>query len=103
MDRDKDQDKGHSLRHRSGTATFADARVSAGAVSVKPDSAVSSDKQEHRNEKDPRTTTLQKRQTSWKEWAAATIQVSFHDWILIATMIFGGCCSNVFALEILVK
>ncbi|KAF8924310.1 golgi uridine diphosphate-N- acetylglucosamine transporter [Dissophora ornata] len=32
-----------------------------------------------------------------------TLQVSLQDWILIATMIFGGCCSNVFALEILVK
>ncbi|KAF9956651.1 golgi uridine diphosphate-N- acetylglucosamine transporter, partial [Mortierella alpina] len=31
------------------------------------------------------------------------MQVSLHDWILIGTMIFGGCCSNVFALEILVN
>ncbi|KAF9291909.1 golgi uridine diphosphate-N- acetylglucosamine transporter [Mortierella alpina] len=35
--------------------------------------------------------------------AAVTMQVSLHDWILIGTMIFGGCCSNVFALEILVN
>jgi hypothetical protein len=103
MDQDKEQDKGHGLRHRSGTSAVADAKVSAEAAFVNHATALSSDKHESKNEKDPRTTTLQKRQASWKEWAAATIQVSFHDWILIATMIFGGCCSNVFALEILVK
>ncbi|KAG0209447.1 golgi uridine diphosphate-N- acetylglucosamine transporter [Mortierella sp. GBA30] len=44
-----------------------------------------------------------KRSPSWASLAAITMQVSLHDWILIATMIFGGCCSNVFALEILVN
>ncbi|KAF9915901.1 golgi uridine diphosphate-N- acetylglucosamine transporter [Lobosporangium transversale] len=44
-----------------------------------------------------------KRSASWSSWAALTLQVSLQDWILIATMIFGGCCSNVFALEILVN
>lgn len=43
------------------------------------------------------------RSPSWTSLAALTMQVSLQDWILIATMIFGGCCSNVFALEILVK
>jgi UDP-xylose/UDP-N-acetylglucosamine transporter B4 len=43
------------------------------------------------------------RSPSWISLAALTMQVSLQDWILIATMIFGGCCSNVFALEILVK
>ncbi|KAF9314365.1 golgi uridine diphosphate-N- acetylglucosamine transporter [Podila horticola] len=31
------------------------------------------------------------------------MQVSLQDWVLIGAMIFGGCCSNVFALEILVN
>ncbi|KAF9438543.1 golgi uridine diphosphate-N- acetylglucosamine transporter [Entomortierella beljakovae] len=35
--------------------------------------------------------------------AISRVLISFQDWILIATMIFGGCCSNVFALEILVN
>ncbi|KAF9928402.1 golgi uridine diphosphate-N- acetylglucosamine transporter [Linnemannia zychae] len=43
------------------------------------------------------------RSPSWASIAALTMQVSLQDWILIATMIFGGCCSNVFALEILVN
>ncbi|KAF9550425.1 golgi uridine diphosphate-N- acetylglucosamine transporter [Mortierella hygrophila] len=43
------------------------------------------------------------RSPSWTTLAALTMQVSLQDWILIATMIFGGCCSNVFALEILVN
>ncbi|KAF9906509.1 golgi uridine diphosphate-N- acetylglucosamine transporter [Linnemannia zychae] len=43
------------------------------------------------------------RSPSWASLAALTMQVSLQDWILIATMIFGGCCSNVFALEILVN
>ncbi|KAG0281046.1 golgi uridine diphosphate-N- acetylglucosamine transporter [Linnemannia gamsii] len=43
------------------------------------------------------------RSPSWTSLAALTMQVSLQDWILIATMIFGGCCSNVFALEILVN
>ncbi|KAG0298349.1 golgi uridine diphosphate-N- acetylglucosamine transporter [Dissophora globulifera] len=44
-----------------------------------------------------------KRSPSWSSWASMTLQVSLQDWILIATMIFGGCCSNVFALEILIN
>ncbi|KAK3812267.1 MAG: UAA transporter [Benniella sp.] len=40
---------------------------------------------------------------SWSSWAALALQVSLQDWVLIGTMIFGGCCSNVFALEILVN
>ena len=44
-----------------------------------------------------------RRSPSWSSWAAMTLQVSLQDWILIATMFFGGCCSNVFALQILVK
>ncbi|KAG9067415.1 golgi uridine diphosphate-N- acetylglucosamine transporter [Linnemannia hyalina] len=43
------------------------------------------------------------RSPSWATLAALTMQVSLQDWILIATLIFGGCCSNVFALEILVN
>ncbi|KAG0374475.1 golgi uridine diphosphate-N- acetylglucosamine transporter [Mortierella sp. AD032] len=43
------------------------------------------------------------RSPSWTSLAALTMQVSLQDWILIATLIFGGCCSNVFALEILVN
>ncbi|KAG0271106.1 golgi uridine diphosphate-N- acetylglucosamine transporter [Linnemannia exigua] len=43
------------------------------------------------------------RPPSWASLAALTMQVSLQDWILIATLIFGGCCSNVFALEILVN
>ncbi|KAF9978403.1 golgi uridine diphosphate-N- acetylglucosamine transporter [Actinomortierella ambigua] len=50
----------------------------------------------------PGTRTLARSQSA-REWVKAAIQVSLHDWVLIATMIFGGCCSNVFALEILVK
>ncbi|KAG0234545.1 golgi uridine diphosphate-N- acetylglucosamine transporter [Actinomortierella wolfii] len=48
----------------------------------------------------PRTVS---RSHSARQWALAAFQVSLHDWVLIATMIFGGCCSNVFALEILVN
>ncbi|KAF9575753.1 golgi uridine diphosphate-N- acetylglucosamine transporter [Mortierella alpina] len=53
--------------------------------------------------KGPRTTATTTRSLSWSSLAAITLQVSLHDWILIGTMIFGGCCSNVFALEILVN
>ncbi|KAG0365395.1 golgi uridine diphosphate-N- acetylglucosamine transporter [Gamsiella multidivaricata] len=54
-------------------------------------------------EKDPLKHLPPKRSVSWSSWAAITLQASIQDWILIATMIFGGCCSNVFALEILVN
>ncbi|KAG0258662.1 golgi uridine diphosphate-N- acetylglucosamine transporter [Actinomortierella ambigua] len=50
----------------------------------------------------PGTRTLSRSQSA-REWAVAAFQVSLHDWVLIATLIFGGCCSNVFALEILVN
>ncbi|KAF9372159.1 golgi uridine diphosphate-N- acetylglucosamine transporter [Podila verticillata] len=44
-----------------------------------------------------------KRTMTWSTLAALTMQVSLQDWVLIGAMIFGGCCSNVFALEILVN
>ncbi|KAG0354663.1 golgi uridine diphosphate-N- acetylglucosamine transporter [Podila minutissima] len=44
-----------------------------------------------------------KRAMTWSTLAALTMQVSLQDWVLIGAMIFGGCCSNVFALEILVN
>ncbi|GJJ74064.1 solute carrier family 35 (UDP-xylose/UDP-N-acetylglucosamine transporter), member B4 [Entomortierella parvispora] len=86
---DKDHDR--SLRHR----------IVAEAVTVT--ATTTSTSIPNTDSKVPRPATLQKRQNSWKEWAAATLQVSLHDWVLIGTMIFGGCCSNVFALEILVN
>ncbi|KAG0020215.1 golgi uridine diphosphate-N- acetylglucosamine transporter [Podila clonocystis] len=51
----------------------------------------------------PTSTKLAKRSMTWSTLAALTMQVSLHDWVLIGAMIFGGCCSNVFALEILVN
>ncbi|KAG0349611.1 golgi uridine diphosphate-N- acetylglucosamine transporter [Podila humilis] len=47
--------------------------------------------------------TAAKRAVSWSTLATLTLQVSLQDWVLIGAMIFGGCCSNVFALEILVN
>ena len=91
-----DQDHDRSLRHRIVAEAVS---VSATTASVTSTTTSIADT----DEKVPREATLQKRQNSWKDWAAATLQVSLHDWVLIATMIFGGCCSNVFALEILVK
>lgn len=51
----------------------------------------------------PTSTKPTKRTMTWSTLAALTMQVSLQDWVLIGAMIFGGCCSNVFALEILVK
>ncbi|KAG0008199.1 golgi uridine diphosphate-N- acetylglucosamine transporter [Entomortierella chlamydospora] len=66
---------------------------------------------QHQHLSSPRDTDAEKkelkrpqlRSASWSTLTALTLQVSLQDWILIATMIFGGCCSNVFALEILVN
>ncbi|KAF9426590.1 golgi uridine diphosphate-N- acetylglucosamine transporter [Podila epigama] len=49
----------------------------------------------------PASATPAMRSLSWA--ALAAMQVTMNDWVLIGTMIFGGCCSNVFALEILVN
>ncbi|KAG0089044.1 golgi uridine diphosphate-N- acetylglucosamine transporter [Podila epicladia] len=51
----------------------------------------------------PTSTKPAKRAMTWSALAALTMQVSLQDWVLIGAMIFGGCCSNVFALEILVN
>ncbi|KAG0043515.1 golgi uridine diphosphate-N- acetylglucosamine transporter [Gryganskiella cystojenkinii] len=101
-----EQDQDMKLRHRTGTTIIASSTsttTDATLVSTSNASSVARSSSSSEQEKDPRATTLTKRQPSWKEWASATLQVSIHDWILIATMIFGGCCSNVFALEILVN
>ncbi|KAF9967125.1 golgi uridine diphosphate-N- acetylglucosamine transporter [Mortierella alpina] len=65
--------------------------------------SISSSSRNASHKKAPRTTATTTRSLSWSSLAAITMQVSLHDWILIGTMIFGGCCSNVFALEILVN
>lgn len=60
-------------------------------------------KQQRQQQQQKVLKTTPTRSPSWTSLAALTMQVSLQDWILIATMIFGGCCSNVFALEILVN
>lgn len=35
--------------------------------------------------------------------AKSMVQVTIGQWSLIAALIFGGCCSNVFTLEAIVK
>ncbi|ORX91430.1 UAA transporter [Basidiobolus meristosporus CBS 931.73] len=35
-------------------------------------------------------------------WSSLALQISLRDWLLIVVLIFGGCCSNVFTLEVLV-
>ncbi|RUP47666.1 hypothetical protein BC936DRAFT_145467 [Jimgerdemannia flammicorona] len=40
---------------------------------------------------------------SFQDWMLATFQIGLGEWLLIGSLIFGGCCSNVFALEVLVS
>ncbi|KAK9729381.1 golgi uridine diphosphate-N- acetylglucosamine transporter [Basidiobolus ranarum] len=35
-------------------------------------------------------------------WSSLAFQISLTDWLTIAALIFGGCCSNVFTLEVLI-
>ncbi|KAL1920421.1 uncharacterized protein VTP21DRAFT_798 [Calcarisporiella thermophila] len=52
---------------------------------------------------DPKIRSASARNKNLQEWMLATFQISLSDWLLIGTFIFGGCCSNVYALEILVS
>jgi UDP-xylose/UDP-N-acetylglucosamine transporter B4 len=42
-------------------------------------------------------------QSAPPSFVKSLLQIFANEYIIILSLIFGGCCSNVFALEILVK
>ncbi|ANB16028.1 Yea4p [Sugiyamaella lignohabitans] len=55
------------------------------------------------NGPEDRVTLPAKDEVSTPELTKAIGQVTFNQWVLILSLIFGGCCSNVFALESIVR